>query len=655
MGQPSVFLVLVPVLALAGYAWFLARRLAVSPYASPVIALASTVLLLYASDFMLAMRITSLALLLGGLLLFGIELARWLRAGPRLSPRRQLLLLMLGAGLLLLLELNAEAAFSNWDEFSHWGTVAKLVSELHTFHLKTFGVRSYFEDYPPGMALATYFLGRVAGYSEPVVHASYALVLVAGLLPMIGLAAQGSLGRALLSVPVGYFLVVLLGQGWSSALIDHVVGILFGSTLCIYLLVRERPVAWLLALLPVLAMLVLVKQSGHAFVQLTVAVVAVDRALLAWRAQRSSGLLRVGAAVVALWLIPSVVSTSWRQHVAREQLRTTFSTTDLRGAYRKLPACCHSDRELAVVTSFFRVFTGAETPVSAQPGSLAANTARQLLHPETTRMLWLGGIHVHTKILLFLAALALAGVALARPRSGSAAVLPVLLFGGLAVYTLTLLTYYLYVFSDYEGRTVTSMTRYLNSFELGMAMALAGMVLRARFSRTWGNSLLTLATTAVLLYVWSRAPESHRYLAQGAPRIQPERVALREFVRPLLTATAARSSVYVLWQAVTPQDTGTQFWQLHHELRPRNTNLHCFSVGRPMQPEDIYSCPLPEAELREALAERDYVVVGKGLGTLQEQYPGIFGRPDGADRRIFRVQRAGKDLRSLEPMESTAR
>lgn len=653
----SLLLLLVPVLALAGHAWFLGRRFALSPYATPAIALGVIVTLLYASDYLLAMRATAFVLVLAGLALFGLELARWLRTGQRLPLRRGVLLLVLLAGLAVLLDLNAAAAYSNWDEFSHWGTIAKLVAELHTYHLKTFGVRSYFEDYPPGMALAAYYFGRLAGYSEPAVYFSHALVLLAALLPMIGLAAQGSLARALLAVPAGYFLVVVLGQGWSSALIDHIVGVLFGCTLCTYLLVRERPPAYLLVLLPVLAMLVLAKQSGHSFAQLTVGAIAVDRALLAWRHRSTGSLPAVAAVVLALWLVPSAVSASWKHHVTSAQLRSTFSSTDLGAAYKKLGACCHSERELAVMTAFFRVFTGAEKPVAAQPGNLVTTAGRQLFQAETARMLWRGGIHVHSKILLFLAALAVAGVALARPRAGAAAVLPALLFAGLGLYTLTLLAYYLYVFSDYEARTVTSMTRYLNSFELGLAMAFGGALLRARVSRAWGNALLTVGVAALLLYIWSRTPHSHHYLAQGAPRLDAERTALREFVRPVVERTPRDARVYVLWQAVTPLDTGAQFWKLHHELRPRNTNLSCFSVGRPLQAEDIYSCPLPEAELRQQLAAHDYVAVGKGLATLQAQYPATFGRPDGHDRRIFRVVRQGadgKELRSLEPMESTA-
>jgi hypothetical protein len=556
----------------------------------------------------------------------------------------------------VLWDLNANAGFSYWDEFSHWGTVAKLVAQEHTFHLKAVGVRSYFEDYAPGMALAVYFMCRLAGFSEPAVYFTYAVVLAAALLPMVGLAARASLLRGAIAVVAGFLMVALLGHGWSSALVDHVVGAIFGGVLCVYLLERDRPPRALLAVVPILCFLVLVRDSGSSFALLTGAAIAIDQLLRGWRIRRPDSRLPLAGVLLVIVVAPMAVTFSWKSYVVHAEVQTNFPSASLGRSLTKLRHCCHTERELAVVQAFFQELTGRQHMVPAQASGLLRNVATQLRGSDSAQVPPTTENTSHGRVLGLVLALSLAAVLLAgsRAAAGANAVFVVILLFGFVAYTLVLLTYYLYIFSDYEARVVTSMARYLRTFELAMLLVAAALLLQARTRLVWLNAAVTAVLALFLAYVWSHAPVTRTYLARGSAAILDSRKDLQRYLAPLIAASDRRARVYVLWQSATPADNGFDFWQAHYELRPRNTNLLCFSVGRKLRPDDMYSCPMTPVDLAALLAPYDYVVVANGLSSLEEQYPSIFGRSSGRNRRMFRVEGPAQKL-VLQPIhEPTA-
>jgi hypothetical protein len=644
--------IIAPVVAVAGLAWLCAKRFEVPSCLAPLCAIGSIVTCLYISDFLSPMRITAVVLLVIGNVIFAFYLLRFIRDRGVPDTRRAILLVMLIAGLLGLYYLNLHAAFTQWDEFSHWGTFTKMVESEHTFHLKEEGIRYYFEDYPPGTALFSYFFLQGTGYQESVIYFAHSLILLAGCLPTIGMVLAVSFFRGLLAIVACYLLVVVLGQGWSSALIDQIVGILFGGVISGYWLLRNAPPSRLLALVPVLCFLVLSKQSGASFALLAALLILADRI---WVMRLETGWRRKIAVVLpvaALWLVPRLIQASWNQHVVSEGISQSYGAANLGEAFLRLAGCCHTDRELATMASFFKAMTGMPEAHPSAPGSLLQIVIEQVFRLETLTSIWLGAGPSHFKILVLLCTLLIVSVFLQpRPLRARLALFGAAFVAAGFAYVLSLLVYYLYLFNEYEGRAITSHDRFINTYFLALGLFAIGVLLSVP-AVTLAGRAMTAAAAVIFLFLMRSFATPGSYLMDGVPRITASRVAIREFLKPILSSTSKYSSVYAVWESTTLLQNGLEFWMMHYELRPRNTNHFCFSLGPPHYPEDVWSCKMNEQQVRDAFAGFQTVAVGNGLAVLRELYPDVFElAPSGQNAGIFETFSKANGELALRPFQ----
>lgn len=650
----SFFSVLLPLFAVAGFAWLFVRRFEVSPYVAPLCALGSIVTCLYLSDFLSLMRIAAIVLLVCGNLAFARYSIEQFRSGQPVSTRHLVLLSILLSGLLSLYSLNMQTAFTNWDEFSHWGTFAKLVASEHTFHLKQKLIRYYFEDYPPGTALLSYFFLQGTGYSESIIYFSYSLILVAGCLPTIGLAMAGSYVRGFVAIIACYLLVIVLGQGWSSALIDQVVGILFGGVICGYWLLRDAPSRRFLVLVPVLCFLVLSKQSGASFCLLATGLIAVDR-LCVMRSEKtlvSKGMVLLP--VLPIWLVPRLIQSSWTWHVNNQGLTKTFSAANLGESFGKFAKCCYTDRELATTANFFHVTMGTPAIEPSTPGSFLHVAIEQIFRSDVLRSLWHASMSTPGKLFIFLCILLVVSLFVCKPAlRGRLALFNAALMAACAAYVLTLLVYYLYVFSEYEGRALASYARFLNTYYLAAALFAVGVLLSRSDVAPIRENTFRIFGIALLFHISAFSiPFAKAYLIDGGTPISLMRTKIQNFVRPVVSFAPKNSSVYALWESASIRENGFEFWMMHYELRPRNTNLFCFSLGPPQYEGDIWSCKMNEQEVRNAFAGYQYVAVGSGVRTLKALYPEIFALATGTDNSgIFEVFKDSNGKLALRPFQ----
>jgi hypothetical protein len=616
---------LIPLVALAGITWLFVKKFDVSVYVAPICAISSVVTVLYISDFLSLMRLTSLALLAGGVFLF-VQLAiQGYGKRAYLTSRRTALLSVLILGLLFLYDLNSTAAFQNWDEFSHWGTVIKTMYHANSFHFSAQGIHLYFQDYPPGTALFSYFFLRATGYSEQVIYFAHSLILIAGCLPIIGIAINTSPLRGGLAVIACYLLVIALGQGWSTVLIDQILAVLFAGALGSYWLLRDSSWTARLTIIPTLCFLALAKQSGGAFVQLLAALISLDQLYLSGLLRgRFSALGSWAIRVLPIWIIPQLVIMSWKWHVNRNGLIKSYESMGLRSSLSQLASCCRTDREVTVISNFFQKIVGTPEPVRTDPQGFVSAVSSQILRADVPKLLWHAGWQAHGKIILVLVLLLAAGILLHNKETRSRLLLLSCgLFAGCVAYFSSLLIYYLYAFSDYEGRNVASMDRYLHTFELGTAL-FAFAILLSVPAVTYIRKAF-IGALAVVLVLGCRTPAARTYLYNGAPRMPSARVELQQFLKPFVANTPPNTSAYLIWQSTNLNELGLQFWIMHHEIRPRNTNSKCFSVGVPNYDGDTTSCNLSEEALANEFNNFHYVVVGNGLSSLRQQYPGLFG------------------------------
>lgn len=649
--------IIAPLLALAGLSWCFTRQLGVPSYSGPLCAVGTIVTSLYVADFLSVLKGTGWLLLAGGNgLLFFYVLRCW-NGNERVSIRHRILIVILLFGVAGLAHLNYRIGFNQWDEFSHWGTFSKLLYSEGTFHLKAMGLRYYFEDYPPGTALFSYFFLQASGYSEPVVYLAHSLILLCGCLPAIGMAMSSSSFRGLLAILACFLFVLVLGQGWSSALIDQIVGVLFGGIVCAFWTMRNSAPARLLALIPPLCFLVLSKQSGASFAELVAGLILVDRLWLAYHESGWRAKLVIVSPVILLLALPRLVQASWVWHVNHDDLIKTFSATNTGDAFVKLLGCCHSDREIKTVASFFQAMAGLPHAMPSPPGNFAGTLIDQVMRADMLTAVWYANGPTHLKIVLLFSILTLVAVLL---RSGLAR-LRLALFGTMflavgALYVLSLLVYYLYVFSEYEGRAIASHDRFINTYLLAFGLFAVGVLLSAPAVNLARRAAVNLAVILVLQLFRTYVPiDLKLYLRNGGPHISQSRSDIRAFLGPILASRDRHANVYAIWETTSILQVGLEFWMMHYELRPLNTNLFCFSLGPPQYTGDIWSCNKSEEEVSNEFADYQMVAVGNGLGVLQKLYPHLFAQAAaGANSGLFETFRDAEGKVGLRPIADQA-
>lgn len=613
--------------------------------------------LLFVADFVALLRPASFSLASFGLGAAALGLTTvWQKRGQRLlvpdgSPGR-LLWVAVTVLFFVLYAINRPKMFHDWDEFSHWGTVIRTIFGANTFHFDPNPL--YFQDYPPGTALFAYFVLSVLGYSEGGAYFAYALILLAHCIPLWDLARrQGPLALAL-AIVSALMLVRVLGHGWASVLIDHILSVCFAGLVAGYLVIREDDAPrWSLALLFI--SLVLAKHAGTSLALVACGVMMVDAFVIAVTVPRRPGQdgpqWVVLAGTVGSWLLlllPALVlSALWSHYVDAAGLARGYGRFGIGELFGRGLECCVSERERTILARYLDHWLGLPDALS-----LPVPEAQSVLGDYLgSRLGHLADIAGYSPLLLTLGLVAIGLVAVfcapagpARWRQGAALAA---LGGASLLFAVVQLLFYLYAFSDYEALAIASFKRFQNTYTLAWALSalawlaiarretrlLSGADRRPRWRRGGGWGLIVLA-----LLVGGGA------LGGGSisDAQREQRLAMRAWIAGLPLPQGNGGRVYIVWQG----SNGFEFWETHHEVLPRVTNRDCYSLGVPHFANDIWSCAWDETRLRTEWAGYDYVLVARGYADLRRNYPGLV--PDlgpAADRELLRIDRNGTALR----------
>ena len=617
----------------------------------------AVIIFLYGADFLGLLQDASIALHVIGVLLFMDWVRRANSAIRRLRfPRNIYQDLAIAAVVAFAFTqvalLCSTRQFFAWDEFSHWGTIIRSIYEANTFHFSPNPL--YFQDYPPGLALFSYHVLQIMGYSESNAYFSYALLLGCFSASLLHLAARGTLLGFLASILAVWASVEMLGPGWASVLVDHVLAFFFAGILAAYYLIRDA--GGRLMILPFfLAAFTLTKQAASSLALLASVIIIIDWTFS--QLGRRDGLrwntlgFWLPAAGLSVSLIGTVLLTvaSWRAYVVTAGLQQGWGSYSPYSHLTELANCCQSPREVAVIAKFASAFFNTPTSMEA-PGPIW-----QFGWEAVRRIVWtdlfsgeLSGAPGKAMAVLFLASLflvPLSSSSLDRWRNASFAFLMTL--GGLG-YALSLLITYLYAFSEYEGRTLASFDRFFSVYLLSWLMTLLAVAFRTFNHFRPSGRLAGHAVTAFLIcgIFWSQISEAKPILTRAQYEMSYQdsqlthTLAMREPIQRWVAGFRAdlpsTARVFISW----PKTSGLEFWLTKHELLPLVTNLTCFAFTPKRQPELIQECTMSSERLQEMLKEYDFVAVGDHLDEIQRDYPGIFAAlPVGMHRGLFRVER----------------
>ncbi len=372
-------------------------------------------------------------------------------------------LLFAGAGLVLLLYLGLrQPVFSDWDEFTLWGTAAKLMKLNNQLYTTTEMGWFWTATQMPGLFTLGYFAQFFgSGFAPWKVLWAYDVLFMACFTAVLAPASSKRwrlavpLSALLLSIPFFFTVFTRLihfNKAYISSYGDIPAGIWFGGTLAFYfsLTYLEEKRKWLI--LPVLGAFALVKDNTFAIVLVAAGIIAVDFMLQAKREKRKIA-WPIGGFVLA-FAVPLLFYKIWGMHTA--------------WANSLNPVTGGSSTSMDIGTA---VVVTVKELLGFAPRSENLNLTLEILVKNIVRepvsMVGNGAVTILVIAGLFCLAFMLAKNKSARQRVTVAGVLSA---GGFAGYQFVLLVFYAFIYKSSIQWGVPDYARYQSSYYAGWFM-----------------------------------------------------------------------------------------------------------------------------------------------------------------------------------------
>ena len=512
MAWASLSGLLLMLLALFGLSAILVRRTGVGPAAAPLAALSLAALVLLAGGLLNALPLAGLVLLLGGIWGMTAEGVLARRAG-RPDPDQAALdhpaakVFWALAVVLAVYFARLQPDFLNFDEYSFWGTAAKLMADNDQLYTLCDAGLPWQMTELAGLPLVSYFFQYFGNFApwRAIYAADFAMLAACA-------AVAGCARKARVALPflLGALLVpgllsvaghtALLSTAWLEFLGDMPAGMLFGGAVAFWLSVRRSPLPARLLVLPVVLLAANVKSNTLVLALAASGLIALD-CLFFPAPDTPKGpaalLRRAGFALVCL-AAPLVEYMVWSSHIAVlvQQNAASGGMGDTAGA--SLPAVALNGIKMLLglpVTDYFE----ARRALFGEYGA----ALQSAFFTRNVSMLGTGLTVTALVGVLFVLALVLGANARARVHVLVLGLGSSLCFLG---YSLMLWLSYAFLLKDSAPDDLASYARYFGSYYSGwllIALAVLALCCDAAPKALWGRAgaLVTGAGLALVFRV----------------------------------------------------------------------------------------------------------------------------------------------------------
>lgn len=312
-------------LSFGGYGWFLHRRFELRAEFLPVTVFASASCALFLAGILNMLAAAVWILFFGGLILLAVEL---LRRRPTKAELRELLpfgVVLFAVGCAWAILFLRDAHLYAYDDFSHWGAIVKELQRNN--QLPSFASQIVtFPDYPPGSALFVYYVTKLLGPGENRMLMAQLILTLSCVVTPFAFAGRGR--RAVLpclaATAGGLLMLACFPQALSTLLVDSLLPLMALANTAVLLFYRDRMRTACLLSIPLMAMTILIKNSGMFFVGLNL-LLLLGLAVRCRRKRQLPGRQILRYSLIGL-LLPLCLLVVWKQHV-----RLVFPEEELRG------------------------------------------------------------------------------------------------------------------------------------------------------------------------------------------------------------------------------------------------------------------------------------------------------------------------------------
>ncbi|MFC3016830.1 hypothetical protein ACFOEL_10520 [Virgibacillus litoralis] len=209
-------------------------------------------------------------------------------------------------------------ALLHYDNFSHWGLIIKEMFDLNSLPDDRTVIQ--FKNYPPGSAVFIYFINKIIGYSESHALMAQGFLVAANLAVLLVYCNWKKPSQILLSIVSGFTLLIVIKANIYNLLVDTLLGLVAVSITVIAYYYRKNWLKSLIATMPILILLLLVKDSGKIFFIFNIALLLWF--VISYESKKKTKAL-VFVTIFAIF-IPLFTSFLWGEYTDKAYPNTTY-------------------------------------------------------------------------------------------------------------------------------------------------------------------------------------------------------------------------------------------------------------------------------------------------------------------------------------------
>ena len=562
-----------------------------------------------------------LALLLYGLSLYSlIRNQNWKDAGKRLfTPGFAVFSLLF----LVISICNIGKLASQWDEFSHWVDIVKVMTTLDDFGTNGASA-SAFQSYPPGMSVFQYILQKLtvwlqpgAVFSEWRVYVAYQLFALIPLMPFFKTCSFRKPLHLLICI-FALFVTPLMFYSdlYRSVYIDPYLGIVSGAGLLLIFLWKEKDWLYHSLIWCYCGMLILAKDAGMMFAIFLLGAYVLDlfvgrEGKLIKADVKKNIVLSVGALLSIL--IPKLL---WNLELHTSHAKINFSEKFDFGA-------------------MLRIFLGKDTSyrttvLKNYAGALFSNS-----FPIGHTQFQFSYFVLLILCLLSLFLLIRWTMKTESSKKRTAITVMSVTAAQLLFYLFGLCATYMFKFSAYEALKLASMSRYLNMVYLAAWLVIIGVTCYGLGH--WVSSVSLQACTLSAMLIATPVLSAAKFITgSDAKASQGVRAAYVSLDQQVKKHCDGDDRIYFI-----AQDTnGFDYWVSRFNARPNGFNPNfTWGIGESSYADGIYTvAKSPEQWQQELLSGYDYVAIYKLNDYFIQNYASLFEDPAAiAEQTLYQV------------------
>jgi len=522
---------------------------------------------------------------------------------------------------LIIKKINYGRLFSEWDEFSHWGTVVKNMYILNQFGNVPEST-TYFKGYPPGTALWQYFSLQFLGvFSEHIVYVATGLMIVSMFIPIIKYFPKKNVFSAFFCT-LTFVLTpsIFLANYFVTLYVDIILGIQTGYIIICGLNKNKQWFDYINIGLTI-CILCLTKASGIGLAIITLLIISMSKLINLNYMKDWKKAIHICLKGKKSWMISGIYITSiiigkisWIVYLNLTQTESAWNTEDLNIANLiQLFQGRSEEYRYQVIKNFINALsdiTFTIVPVKLNYMTIASiillaflflykkASKYQININDNRNQFYLDAIQIN--------------------------ILIIGLYIGLIIYTISLLILYIFTYSIYEATILASYARYLNTYFVAMLYVLFYLAINqlcliknVNSTKIFINytSFICIISLIIIMLPISNIQKSCEYEITIEQRKNFKHV---EVYRNYLENNIGK--LYIIDQ----HSKGTSYWQIRYLLGPmiKTSPNFSWSIGKKYDDKDIWTLEINCNQWLSTLSNDNYKYVY--IHNADEQFKNSF-------------------------------